>query len=109
MLDIAFSGITGGYSVVRSGPTVVVTLDACTLSQGLDAYDYVVLSSSMPKPVKYSCSTIKLQKQTTGYAVETVLLAVGIDGVITINNANGAGGVDSGNVVLGQLVYMTDE
>ena len=39
-------------------------LDSCTLSQGLGAYEYVVLSSAMPKPIRYSSTIIGMPRIT---------------------------------------------
>ena len=88
---------------------VVVSLDSCSLTQRIESYGSITLSTSLPKPVCYACAAVKIDKRTSAYSIETLLLAIGTDGKLTLQCPNSVGGIDEGNSVFGQLVYVTGE
>ena len=94
---------------MRSGNVVVVSLDNCSLTQRIEPYGSITLSTSLPKPACYACAAVKIDKRASDYSIETLLLAIGTDGKLTLQCPNGVGGIDAGNRVFGQLVYVTGE
>jgi hypothetical protein len=109
-LDIPLSNVSAGsYTIARSGSVVIVSLNNSVLSGGIPANGYVVLSSNMPKPICYTRATLKVHKESRNYIVETVSCSIGLDGVITIMNTNTAAGIGTGNIVDGELVYLTND
>ena len=109
-LDIPLSNVSAGsYTIARSGSVVIVSLNNSVLSGGIPANGYVVLSSNMPKPICYTRAALKVHKESSNYIVETVSCSIGLDGVITIMNTNTAAGIGTGNIVDGELVYLTND
>ena len=54
-------------------------------------------------------AALKLHRETSNYIVETLSCSIGLDGVITIMNTNTVAGIGTGNIIDGELVYLTND
>lgn len=61
----------------------------------------------MPKPMSFTTSCIKVNKENSSYVFETIACAIGTDGVMSLVNTNSVAGMGTGNRIRGQLVYIT--
>lgn len=100
---------SGSYEIVKCGNLVIVSFNSSVVSSGIGINASIVISDNMPKPVAFTSSCIKISKESSSYAFETIACAIGTDGVMTLINSNIVAGMGSGNRIHGQLVYLTNE